>query len=122
MKTVGTPDLTYSELTPIQADEDWLDAADIDDAPFFVEFTDVTFSEADGYTLYAPEDEADGGNGVDRTLLMGNTELIFRTSTYANFATSCLPMGKLTVTGLLTRYNSSWQMVVRTADDIVTED
>ena len=119
VKAIGEPNLSYPELTPMEVDEGWLSAADQADAPFFVKFKDVTFAEADGLTQYAaPDDLADGGNGVNRTLEVGGTDLIFRTSTYANFATDYMKMGEVDVTGLLTQYNGEWQITVRTSRDI----
>ncbi len=118
VKLIGEPNLSYPELTPEDVDEAWLQAADQADAPFFVRFSNVTFGEADGLTQYAPEDLADGGNGVNRTLEVGSTDLYFRTSTYANFATEYMKMGEVDVTGLLTQYSGEWQMIVRTVRDI----
>ena len=118
VKTVGVPDLSYPELVPEDVDENWLKSADPAEAPYFVRFKDVAFEGADGLTQYAPEDLADGGNGVNRTLMVGNTALAFRTSTYANFATDYMKMGAVDVTGLLTQYGGEWQMTVRTSRDI----
>ena len=58
------------------------------------------------------------GKMVNRTLKVGNTNIPFRTSTYANFATNYMKMGKVDVTGLLTQYNGEWQLTVRTSRDI----
>ena len=111
--------LSYPELTPMEVDENWLSSANQADAPFFVKFKGVTFAEADGLTQYAaPDNLADGGNGVNRTLEIGGTDVIFRTSTYANFATDYMKMGEVSVTGLLTQYNGEWQIVARTIRDI----
>lgn len=119
VKTIGSPDLSYPELEPQVVDENWLRSADPTDAPYFVQFSDAEFDGADGLTQYAaPESLADGGNGVNRTLMVGNTALIFRTSTYANFATDYMKMGSVKVTGLLTQYNGEWQMTARTSRDI----
>ena len=119
VSTIGTPDLSYPELIPEEVDENWLSSANQAEAPFFVKFKDAQFAEADGRTQYAaPDSIADGGNGVNRTLEVGNTDLIFRTSTYANFATDYMKMGNVDVTGLLTQYNGEWQVTVRTSRDI----
>ena len=115
---VGQPDLSYPELTPMEIDEAWLSSANKADAAFFVKINDAEFVEADGLTQYAPEAEGDGGNGVNRTLKVGNTNIPFRTSTYANFSTEYMKMGKVDVTGLLTQYNGEWQLTVRTSRDI----
>ena len=119
VSTIGTPDLSYPELIPEEVDENWLSSVNQAEAPFFVKFKDAQFAEADGRTQYAaPDSIADGGNGVNRTLEVGNTDLIFRTSTYANFATDYMKMGNVDVTGLLTQYNGEWQVTVRTSRDI----
>lgn len=50
--------------------------------PVLVMFKDVTIKEADGTATFAPEDLKDGGNGVNRTLVLDdNSTLTFRTST-----------------------------------------
>ena len=118
VKVIGQPDLSYPELVPMEIDEAWLSSANKADAAFFVKINDAEFVEADGLTQYAPEAEGDGGNGVNRTLKVGNTNIPFRTSTYANFATNYMKMGKVDVTGLLTQYNGEWQLTVRTSRDI----
>lgn len=118
VKAIGQPDLSYPELVPMEIDEAWLSSANKADAAFFVKIRDAEFVEADGKTQYAPEEEADGGNGVNRTLKVGATNLPFRTSSYANFATNYMKMGKVDITGLLTQYNGEWQITVRTSRDI----
>ena len=94
VKVIGQPDLSYPELTPMEIDEAWLSSANKADAAFFVKINDAEFVEADGLTQYAPEAEGDGGNGVNRTLKVGNTNIPFRTSTYANFSTEYNEDGK----------------------------
>lgn len=119
VKTVGEPSLSYPELTPMEIDESWLSSADQAEAPFFVKVKGATFEEADGLTQYAaPESLADGGNGINRTLKIGGTSVVFRTSTYANFATDYMKTGEVDVTGLLTQYNGDWQIMARTIRDI----
>lgn len=118
MRTEGIPSLNYKELVPDTIDANWLSSADKDEAPFFVYLKDVTIEEADGNTVYAPEELGDGGNGVNRTLKIGNTTLPFRISTYANFANDYMPNRPFNMNGLLTRYNNDWQITVRTSRDI----
>lgn len=80
----------------------------------------VTLTEADGEATFAPED-AVLGNGVSREI-NGNENFVLRTSTYADFAATVMPQGKVDITGVLTRYGSYWQLVMRTADDIKTAE
>lgn len=119
VKIVGKPQLSYDELKPMEFTGAILKSYDKNEAPLLVTFKNVTISEADGTAIYAPDAEKDGGNGVNRTLrLDDNSPLTFRTSAYANFANDVMPEGKLTVTGILSRYNNSWQIVARTGNDI----
>lgn len=118
MRTEGKPSLSYKELVPDTIDASWLSSANKDDAPFFVYIQDATIEEADGNTVYAPEELGDGGNGVNRTLKIGNTTIPFRISTYANFANDYMPNRPFNMCGLLTRYNNDWQITVRTSRDI----
>lgn len=46
----------------------------------------------------------------------GNS-IIVRNSNYANFAATLLPEGAGTVTGVLSKFRSDWQLLLRTADD-----
>lgn len=55
---------------------------------------------------------------VNRTLKDGNGRtIIVRNSGYANFAAEILPKGGGTVVGILSKFNSDWQLYLRTADD-----
>ena len=47
----------------------------------------------------------------------GNT-LMVRTSSYANFASDILPEGRGNVTGILGRFRGTWQLTLRTIDDV----
>ncbi|MBP3567448.1 MAG: hypothetical protein J6J76_07875 [Paraprevotella sp.] len=107
---------------PIEVDEAWLKAAEETSAPYFVRFNSVKIKEADGEAIYAPEEEADKGYGVNRKIQIGGTSMTFRISTYANFATDIMPEGDLTMTGMLTVYNGTWQFTVRTIRDIKTNE
>lgn len=42
-----------------------------------------------------------------------------RTSSYAKFANETLPNGNGTIVGLLGRYNGSWQLLLRSIDDVI---
>lgn len=125
VRLLDKPSLDYAELTPEIFTAETLKAYDQDKAPILVTFENVTIKEADGDAIFAPDAEKDGGNGVNRTLNLdesGTTTLTFRTSAYANFSNDIMPTGKVNVTGILSRYNSSWQIVARTANDIKTNN
>ncbi|MBQ8050727.1 MAG: hypothetical protein IJ197_04030 [Bacteroidaceae bacterium] len=40
------------------------------------------------------------------------------TSTYADFANTPIPQGKMNLTGIWKRYNNAWELVIRSIDDI----
>ena len=40
------------------------------------------------------------------------------TSNYADFASNPLPKDTVNVTGILKRYNNSWELIIRSLDDI----
>ena len=45
-------------------------------------------------------------------------QLLVRTSGYSNFRTETLPVGYGKVMGILGRYNGTWQLTIRTIDDV----
>lgn len=65
-----------------------------------------TYSEANATTNRSLQD----ANGV---------EIILRTSNYADFAGDLLPDGSGKITGVLSKYNSTWQFYIRDTDDVV---
>lgn len=78
-----------------------------------VQFTGVTFQNG-GKGIFAPEDGYGEENITDSH---GNTIMI-RTSNYASFAGNKLPEGKGNVTGILGRFKGTWQLTLRTANDV----
>lgn len=78
-----------------------------------VQFTGVTFQNG-GKGIFAPEDGYGEENITDSH---GNTIMI-RTSNYASFAGDKLPEGKGNVTGILGRFRGTWQLTLRTANDV----
>ena len=99
-----------------------------------VTIKNVEIQAADGKNTYAPSNSSEvAGNGVSRAFKGinsdykdGKTGLVLRTSIFAEFANEVMPMGKVNVTGILTRYsydnknleNNCWQFLMRTIDDI----
>lgn len=83
----------------------------------------VEFTNADGKTTFAPSEEKDPANSVNRGLSQNGTALptssiVVRTSSYADFAAKQLPTGKLNITGVFTRYRTTWQILIRDERDI----
>ncbi|RXM48310.1 DUF5689 domain-containing protein [Flavobacterium sp. YO12] len=84
-----------------------------------VEFNDVEFTEAALDRHYFEESNNVGGstnwNLRDK---MGN-QIIFRTSSYAKFADHFVPEGSGKVRGILTKFGSDYQLMVRSENDVV---
>ncbi|MBO7067069.1 MAG: hypothetical protein J6W52_00065 [Bacteroidaceae bacterium] len=80
----------------------------------------ITPKSTERWVLAAPED-ADTGNGVTNTInVQGGGTLDLRTSTYADFASYPIVKDHVyTLYGVLSRYNSGWQLGMRTMSDIV---
>lgn len=83
----------------------------------------VEFTNADGKTTFAPSDEKDAANSVNRGLSqngepIATSSIVVRTSSYADFAAKQLPTDKLNITGVFTRYRTTWQILIRDERDI----
>lgn len=74
---------------------------------------DVEFADADGVAVYA---EGTTTNQALKNLAAKN--IVVRTSNYADFAAKTLPKGTVTITGVFTQFNGTWQILMRTEDDI----
>jgi Family of unknown function (DUF5689) len=86
-----------------------------------IELTDVQFADDFvGGTYYDDADTANtAGGATNRTITDADGgELVFRTSSYANFSGDIIPEGSGTIRGVLTKYGSTFQFVARSRDDI----
>ncbi|MBP3251236.1 MAG: hypothetical protein J6M25_01150 [Prevotella sp.] len=89
----------------------------------------ITFKNANGRTAFAGKNATtSGGNYVNQEITGLPSTVVVRTSTYADFAAMPLPydtVGKralpCTITGIATRYNSTWQIMIRKTSDIQIE-
>lgn len=88
--------------------------------PMLVVLHNCEIAEADGTAVYAPQ--SSGEYSVSRTLKLsdGKTVTLYN-SCSATFASDVMPKGKLTVYGIMTRYNNYSQLLLRSADDVVVE-
>ena len=79
----------------------------------------VTLAEADGKAVFAPSDGSVTltANCANRTI-KGVSNVVLRTSTYADFAKQPLPTGRVDITGVASRYNDTWQFLMRDYKDI----
>ncbi len=79
----------------------------------------VRLAEADGSAVFAPSDGSVSltANSANR-VIEGLSNVVLRTSTYADFANQSMPVELVDITGIATRYNDTWQLLMRTAKDI----
>lgn len=117
VRIVGTPDATQLEMVPELIDADYLTTANMEQLAKYVRLEGVEITEANGTELWAPE-ELQYNNVVERHIKMGNTNLVLRMSTYADFANEAIPDGELNINGVLTRFNNYWQFVISSTNDI----
>ena len=88
----------------------------------------VEMDKADGKLAWAPEADKDAGNGVSRSVKIGDKAqslMVVRSSTYADFAAKAMPTGKVNLTGIFTVYATNpskkgytWQILLRSDSDI----
>ena len=118
VRIIGTPDTTQPEMTPELIDESYFTDENMKSLAKFVRIENVKFVEATDSTVkWAPEELA-YNNVVERNIKMGKKNIVFRMSTYADFANDVLPMGELNINGVLTRFNNYWQFVLSSTNDI----
>ena len=77
----------------------------------------VELKDADGMAVFAPKDANATGGAINRSI-KHFSNMVLRTSTYADFANSILPTGRVDITGIVTRFDNTWQLFMRTEDDI----
>lgn len=81
-----------------------------------VTMKNVSFKGADGKKTFA---NASAGSGsVSVYFNEYPTTTMVYTSNFADFASNPLPQGRVNVTGILKRYNNSWELIIRSLDDI----
>lgn len=78
-----------------------------------VTFENVRFAEVG--EIWAPKEVA----ATDRTMMdqTGKT-MVVRTSSYSNFAADTIPAGYGTITGILGKFGTTWQLTIRDTADI----
>lgn len=125
-KIVGSPDTTVIKAidfnTINSSSENIMNA----NCGKLVTLKDVTFKQADGKATFSTGTES--GNAVNQELDGYASTVVIRTSTYADFAAMTLPYDseakkklKADITGIATRYNSYWQILIRKTSDIVVK-
>lgn len=121
-KIVGSPDASVIQPVDFNTIKNEMDA----NCAKLVTLKDVTFKEADGKSTFSTGTST--GNAVNQELDDYGSKVVIRTSTYADFAAITLPYDnvakkklKCDITGIATRYNSTWQILIRKTSDIVVK-
>ncbi len=122
VKLIGKPAKDMHGIEPQVIDENYLTKNNMDALPQYVRIENVSFIEANGEALFAPDELANSSNIVERNVKLGSTNILFRLSTYADFATDTLPEGKLNITGVMTRFREDWQFMLNSLDDITATE
>ena len=105
-------------MKPELIDDTFFTSTNMANLAKFVRLENVTISDANGTELWAPEEKKNSSNVVERNIKMGNTKIVLRMSTYADFANETIPTGELNINGVMTRYNNYWQFVISHTTDI----
>lgn len=105
--------------TPIEVKWNFNTLNIADDCAKLITLKGVELAEANGTAVFAPSDGSVQltANCANR-VIKGLSNVVLRTSTYADFAKQVLPTGLVDITGVATRYNDTWQILMRTANDI----
>lgn len=121
-KILGSPDASLIQPVDFKTIKKEMDA----NCAKLVILKDVTFKEADGKSTFSTGTSI--GNAVNQELDGYGSKVVIRTSTYADFAAIPLPYDtvakkklKCDITGIATRYNSTWQILIRKTSDIVVK-
>ena len=121
-KILGSPDASLIQPVDFSTIKNEMDA----NCAKLVTLKDVTFKEADGKSTFSTGTST--GNAVNQELEGYGSKVVIRTSTYADFAAIPLPYDnvakkklKCDITGIATRYNSTWQILIRKTSDIVVK-
>ena len=80
-----------------------------------VRINGVTFDDADGVKTFS-----EPNSSTNRNISDGNgLSLTVRNSNYADFRADILPEGEVDVVGLIGSYGTTWQLVLRSANDVI---
>ena len=83
-----------------------------------VKLSGVTIS-GEGTQVLAPEaGSVTLSSNCANRLINNKSSLVLRTSSYSKFANRAIPKGKADVYGVCTRYNNTWQILMRTESDL----
>ena len=127
-KLIGKPNPNSDLVKPFEFDKTQLTGNYADVEPYtaancgrLMVLRDVELKDADGVKVFAPDD-----GSVTLTANCANREIkgyasariVVRTSSYADFANTPMPTGLVDITGIFTRYRNTWQILLRSVNDI----
>lgn len=113
-----------SAIEPVELTASMVKANDWSLAGKLVKLTGVSFTDANGQNVWAPagdtvgEEEANTDFSINRYIKGFNSNCYISTSTSAKFAHEVIPSGTHDVTAVLVRYNTYYQLTLRTIDDV----
>ncbi len=114
------PSVDGLQINPIDVKFN-LNNLDIDkDCAKLITLRGVTIAEANGKAVFAPSNDPSvrlTANCANRTIV-GVSDVLLRTSTYADFANTPIPTGRVDITGVATRFDNDWQFLMRAIRDI----
>jgi len=88
-----------------------------------IEFDDVQFTDESKDKKYFDASLNSLGNATNHTIVdKNNSSVILRVSEYATFSSKVVPRGNGKIRGVMTKYNSDYQFMVRTENDIKLTD
>ena len=107
-------------VTPVEFDQNKMTDADYLAANCgkLMTLKNVYFSDG-GVKDYANKKDVVNNNCCERALKgLNSSNIVVRTSTYADFAADKLPVSEVNITGIFTRYNNKWQVIIRSTKDV----
>lgn len=80
----------------------------------------VKFASANGTNVWAPGDTNTSQELIDAETgkRINKNNLVVRNSGYSKFANEVIPQGVFDITGIFTRFGDTWQIVLRSTDDL----
>ena len=107
------PDIEGLSAKPITTND--ISALDIDkDFGKVVTLVGVKMKNANGTEVFA----AGSSGSVDQEIAGQISSVVVRTSTFAKFAKMVMPTDKIDITGVISRFTDTWQILIRTISDI----
>ena len=114
----GLPDLTKVDTLEVSL-SDFVGKSDPETLMKYqgrlVRINGVTFDDANGVNTYSEASSSTNRNISDANGL----SLTVRNSNYADFRADILPEGEVDVIGLIGSYGTTWQLVLRSASDVI---